>query len=171
MLLSGKYMWGQAGVRVIVPLRLAGGAEVLVDVGWVPQDQAEAILASEAAISGPRAYRGQARAYAETPSPRGEFPVEGRKWRAISPFAMGGFPSWVVTEGEGIAADADIPDREPPIGGWRTEPNQRPHGEYAFTWFGLASTLALVWLTSAFRREEDAAAIGDGALADRPEAR
>lgn len=163
MLLSGKYMWGQPGERVIVPLRLEGGGEVLVDVGWVPLDEGEAIIAKEAAIPAPRTYSGQARTYKEDAAPRGEFPLDGRKWRALSPVAMGGFPAWVVTEGEGLSADAEIPDREPPIGGWRTEPNQRPHGEYAFTWFGLASTLLLVWATSAFRR------VGD--VAGSPEAR
>ena len=64
------------------------------------------------------------------------------------------FPDYVIVEGEGIAAEAEIPDRVPPIGGWRTTLPERPHGQYALTWFSLAATLVGVWASVSVRREQ-----------------
>ncbi|MDP2304514.1 MAG: SURF1 family protein [Pseudomonadota bacterium] len=162
VLLAGKYMWGDVGYQVIVPVR---GAEagptstVLVNVGWVPADEVELILARERAVAGVQVYEGLARAYPEDPSAKGSFPVEGgfqRHWRAISPKAMAGgglVPSFVVFEGEGLETDAPITDRVPPIGGWRMEAPERPHFQYAVTWYSLMLTLLLVWLSASVQRD------------------
>jgi cytochrome oxidase assembly protein ShyY1 len=161
VLQAGKYMWGQIGYQLIVPVHGSGGT-VLVDVGWVPADEVELVVSKERAVPGERTYEGLVRVVAEDPDARGAFAPEGgyqRRWRALSPHAMApgvDVPSFVLVDGEGIDADADIPDRELPVSGWRTEPQQRPHGEYAFTWFSLMITLVLVWISASFRKEEDA---------------
>ncbi|MDP2316006.1 MAG: SURF1 family protein [Pseudomonadota bacterium] len=161
VLLSGKYMWGDAGYQLIVPVH-ADGAVVLVNTGWVPADEAELIVARERTVAGPRTYAGLARAFPEDPEAKGSFALEDgfqRKWRAISPRAMAAgedVPPFLLYEGEGLAPDAPIPDREPPIGGWRTEAPERPHAQYAFTWFSLMLTLALVWLSASMERQADA---------------
>jgi cytochrome oxidase assembly protein ShyY1 len=158
VLLAGKYMWGQIGYQLVVPVHGAGGV-VMVDVGWVPADEVEPIVARERGEPSPRAYEGLLRAEPEVPDAAGTFAPEGgyqRRWRAMSPRAMAqgaDVPAYVLFDGEGISGDADIPDRVPPIGGWRTEPVQRPHGEYAFTWFSLMTTLILVWGSASFRRD------------------
>ena len=162
LLLAGKYMWGEVGYQLLVPVRGAGGA-VLVNAGWVPADEVEPTLARERAVVGERSYEGLARVFSEDASAAGTFPLEDgyqRRWRGISPKAMAGgveVPAFVVYEGEGIAADAEIPDREPPIGGWRTEAPERPHGQYAFTWISLMFTLVLVWASASTQRIEPAA--------------
>lgn len=144
----GRYMWSQQGLQVLVPVSPAPGRWVWVDVGWVPEDEADAILAREAAAGTTRTYSGIARPYAETPD--AAVPGAAGRWRAVSPGALSASvgidaPGWLVIDGEGLADDADIPDRVPPVSGWRTSPVQRPHGEYAFTWFALGVTLLLVW--------------------------
>ena len=149
----GRYMWTQPGVQLLVPLTIEGG-HVLVDVGWVPEDEADAIIQRERAAGKERTYSGIARPFTDDPDAalQGGEPGE---WRAVSPPAIGRelgitLPDWVVVDGEGLGADADIPDRVPPISGWRMVPVQRPHGEYAFTWFGLGMSLCLVWLSMSF---------------------
>jgi surfeit locus 1 family protein len=158
-LLAGKYMWSKPGYQLLVPVRTVAGANVVVNLGWIPADEVELILPNERAIPTPRTFEGIARVYPEDPDARGTFGEDdgyARRWRALSPRAMGAqagvdVPGWIVVEGKGLGPDEDIPDRTPPIGGWRTEAPTRPHGEYAFTWFSLATTLFAVWLSSAFR--------------------
>ena len=157
VLLAGKYMWGEVGYQLLVPVRAAGGA-VLVNTGWVPADEVAPILARERALTGERTYEGLARVFEEDPAASGTFPLEDgyqRHWRSISPKAMAPgaeVPGFVLYDGEGIAADAPIPDREPPIGGWRTEAPERPHGQYAFTWISLMFTLIMVWASASTQR-------------------
>lgn len=159
-LLSGKYMFGgQPGYQVLVPVRHAAGA-VLVNVGWVPSDEVDLVLAKERGEGSPRTYEGLARVYEEAPEPAGTFPLEEgyqRRWRAVSPKAMGAaagldVPAFVLVEGEGIPLDADIPDRVPPVGGWRAEPLVLPHEQYAITWYSLSLTLFVIWFSASFRR-------------------
>ena len=138
-------------------LTTQSGAHVLVDVGWVPEDEAEAIIARERAAGLTRTYSGIARPFLDDPDASLDGGAVG-SWRALSPPAIGRLlgitvPNWVVIDGEGLAEDADIPDRVPPISGWRTTPVQRPHGEYAFTWFGLGMSLLLVWLSMSMNRQ------------------
>lgn len=162
VLLGGKYMWGVVGYQLIVPVRAAGGS-VLVNTGWVPADEVELILARERSGAGALAYEGLARVYAEEPTAKGAFPPANapepgfqRHWRAISPQAMAAgteVAQFVVFEGEGLAPDAAIADRVPPIGGWRTEAPERPHVQYAVTWFSLMLTLLLVWMSASVQRD------------------
>lgn len=168
LLILGKYMWMYIGYQVIVPVRLDGGGTVLVDVGWVPKDEWDLILARERAQGAERRYEGLAR----VPEP-GEgmaraagAPAEGfvREWRRVDPAEMGralGEPvaPWILVDGPGLGADDPISDRDPPIAGWRMVPHAIAHGQYAFTWYSLAATLLLVWGSASFRRE-DAPGVG-----------
>jgi surfeit locus 1 family protein len=164
LVLPSRFMWMQPGQQWIVPVRPEGGAGriVLVNVGWVPDDEAEPILARERAMASPRTYEGLARIPEPFPAARAEgadpagYP---RRWRGVAPGQMGealgmDLAPFVVVEGEGIAETAEIPDRAPPVGGWRTTLPERPHGQYALTWFCLAATLVGVWLSLSVRREE-----------------
>ena len=160
----GRYMWTQPGMQLVVPVATAGGGRVLVDIGWVPDEDADAIIERERAAGPTRTWAGIARPFSDDPEaalaggPTGE-------WRAVSPPAIGrllgsSFPTWVVIDGAGLGPDENIPDRVPPVSGWRTVPVQRPHGEYAFTWFGLGMSLVLVWLSLSFSRTAAADARG-----------
>jgi surfeit locus 1 family protein len=162
MVLPSRYMWMQPGQQWILPVELSGGGFVLVNVGWVPDDESEPILARERAVPSPRTYAGLARVPPPAPQARAEgtdpagYP---RRWRAVAPAAMGealgmAFPPFVLGDGEGLAEAAEVKDREPPIGGWRTTLPERPHGQYALTWFSLAATLVGVWASVSVRREQ-----------------
>lgn len=165
MLVAGKYMWMQAGYRVILPVHVSGAAPdlgwVLVDVGWIPADEAELILSNEQNQSGERTYTGLVRTFEEKPDAAGLFEKEQgyqRRWKDYSPLTMGSavgktVPNWILTDGEGVAAGADIPDRVPPVSGWVAEPELLPHGQYAFTWFSLAFTLLAVWGSYSMQRK------------------
>ncbi len=166
MILPNRYMWSYPGMNWVVPVRVEGSERVvLVDVGWVPNDEAEAVLAQERARVGARTYTGLARvasAQEDVAAARivgGESSGTPTRWVRVAPKvmaqALGVAPQpFYVVEGEGLAEEAEIADRAPPIGGWRTTPPERPHGQYAFTWYALGVTLVCVWLSSSFRREE-----------------
>ena len=152
----GRYMWSQPGMQLLLPLRLKSGIVVLVDIGWVPEDDADAILEREAKSGSTRTFTGMARPFSNEPDARLSDDAMGRpRWRSIAPAAMGEaigvpVPNWVVIDGQGLTEDEDIPDRVPPVSGWRLAPVERPHGEYAFTWFSLGMTLLMVWLSLSF---------------------
>ena len=156
----GRYMWSQPGMQLLLPLRLQSGQSVLVDIGWVPEDEADAIIQREAQNLGARTFAGIARPYADAPDARLTDDAAGHaRWRSVAPGAMGEasgvtFPPWVVIDGQGLTDEQAIPDRVPPVSGWRLSPVQRPHGEYAFTWFSLGMTLLLVWLSLSFSRRD-----------------
>lgn len=152
----GRYMWTQPGMQLLVPVTTASGSRVLVDVGWVPDEDADAIIERERAAGATRTWSGIARPFTDDPDAPLAVAREG-EWRAVSPPAIGRllgctFPTWVVVDGAGLAPDENIPDRVPPVSGWRTVPVQRPHGEYAFTWFSLGMSLVLVWASLSFSR-------------------
>lgn len=164
LLLEGQYMWYQPGVKLILPVETRGGEHLLVNLGWVPREDVEAIIARDRRDIGERTWVGLAKVIESPPGARGSFPEEqgyARRWRAISPGQMGealgrSFAPWIVVDGVGIEGGADIPDRVPPISGWVREPESRPHGEYAFTWYSLACTLTVVWFSASVRRAESA---------------
>jgi cytochrome oxidase assembly protein ShyY1 len=159
LLVTGRVEGGRVGNRAIVPVATARGGHVLVDVGWIPSEGADAVITRERAVPGERTWSGLSRVYAEDPAATGGYAPEGgyqRRWRAVSPAAMGAavdaaVPGFVVIAGEGIAEGAENPDTEPPIAGWPAAPEQRPHGQYAITWFGCAAALAAVWFRSSVR--------------------
>ena len=175
MILPNRYLWNYPGMNWVVPVQVEGSDRVvLVDVGWVPSDEAEAVLARERARPGLRVVEGLARvAPASDDTVSSRIVVEGSgapatgsaptRWARVAPSTMaasvGVAPqSFYVVEGAGLAEDEDIADRDPPIGGWRTTPPERPHAQYAFTWYALGLTLAAVWLSASFRREESVVA-------------
>lgn len=162
-LIAGKYMWGNLGYRLVVPVVCAsdpgGGAVRLVDLGWLPISMLDQVLREQRAIPGPRRFEGLARA-AVAPKQRGNFGLEEgyqRRWAGVEPARMAEIlgvtlPGWVLLEGEGVASGAAIPDQVPPVGGWLAEPEQIPHLHYAVTWFSMAVLVAVLGLTLCFER-------------------
>jgi cytochrome oxidase assembly protein ShyY1 len=161
LLLAGKYLFGQPGYQLIVPLHHAGGCS-LVDMGWIPDDEAEQILKNERALPSERRFSGLVRRLPSEPEASGSFPLENgyqRRWARYAPEAMataaGCLPAqdWLLIEGEGLAEQDPIKDRIPPIGGWRAVPQQIPHREYAITWGSLAILIVILWCTLSFHRK------------------
>jgi cytochrome oxidase assembly protein ShyY1 len=159
-LIAGKYMWGNLGYRLLVPMLCAGtGQERLVDLGWLPVSMLDQVLREQQAIPAPRRLEGIARVPMKAKQP-GSFQVEDgyqRRWAAAEPEAMGAIlgmrlPEWVMIEGPGLKGKDPILDREPPVGGWLAEPVVIPHLHYAITWFSMAALVTVLGLTLCFER-------------------
>lgn len=136
----GRTYQGVPGVALITPLRLADGAAVLLDRGWV---------------SSPDAYHVDARAYREPdtvevvglgkPAPRGRGDVDPAKLRDSLPYPV---LSFVIQ----LLPSPTAPDRGLPPGLLRwpaPELTDGPHLWYAIQWFSFAvivivGSLALV---------------------------
>lgn len=126
---------GRAGYEIITPLVRAQGAPVLVNRGWVPLDDRSA------------------------PGP--DRPVT---WRGVA--RMPGSAGWVhipdLVAAAGIGAALPVvvevlPGQEPPGAPAGIEPRAdlpNNHFQYALTWFGLAATLAVIYVLSQRRPRE-----------------
>jgi surfeit locus 1 family protein len=137
--------------RVLTPLRLTNGATVLVDRGIVPLDLRDPTRRAAGQIEGEVQVTGLMRA----PEPRNFFTPADRPDRR----------EWYSRDPEAVAKAIDLAraapfsiDLEAPAapGGWpragatiRDIPND--HLSYALTWFGLAATLAGVFVAYAWR--------------------
>lgn len=153
-LVVGRWDRNRPGYGLVVPVAQEGDDPwIVVDLGWVPADGVEPVLAAERARAAPRTWEGLVRSTSEDASAAEGLPAEAdgtrRYWRKVSPREM--FPdravsALVLQEGVGLAEEEPSPDREPPIGGWPAQPHHRPHGEYAATWFGIAAALILFWV-------------------------
>ncbi|MCB9960014.1 MAG: SURF1 family protein [Rhodospirillaceae bacterium] len=143
---------GAVGAHVVAPLVREGGSDVLVVLGWVPQDW----QIPEGATAG--AAEGMAvsvAGIAQLPDPPGLFtpdnvPTAGQ-WYFVDTAAMAAAmglddaaPVILVATTPVLAADGP-PFPEPP--GLELTDN---HLQYALTWFGLATVLAA--LTVVFHR-------------------
>ncbi|MGE3856162.1 MAG: SURF1 family protein [Dehalococcoidia bacterium] len=144
MILANRARYGVKGENVVQPLVVAPGRAVLVDRGWYPAAERDAVLAQLAA-QGPEArVRGLAR-YVE--GLRASRTTAGT-WTGIAPAAMSeGRPydlaPWFVIEGEVLEANAGIP-RTYPAQGFVPYASPVPHMEYALTWFGIAAALVVI---------------------------
>jgi surfeit locus 1 family protein len=143
---------------VLTPLRLASGAVVLVERGWIPRDLRD-------------------RARRASGNPAGEVAVEG-----ILRLAPEGRPGWFVPDNDpaknewyfldlaAMARAAGVPDALPfyveagpapnpggyPLGGQANTELRNEHLQYAITWYCLAAALAVIYLLL-LRRERDTA--------------
>jgi surfeit locus 1 family protein len=138
--LSGKAQIG-AGVRVISVLQTTDGRRILVDRGFLPDDEKhKALTATDAEITGNLMWPRDANAYTPPPDPKTGL------WFARDAVAMAAL---LQTEPTFIVANTPTGDGIEAIGvDTSTIPND--HWGYAITWFSLAlvwavMTVALLW--------------------------
>jgi len=147
---------GAPGFHVITPLHLADGSIVLINRGFVPNDlkdparRSTGQLASEVSITGLVRHGDEQGMFIPANDPARNIWY----WRDLS--AMAG----AAADGEASRVHRFIVDAEAvpaSPGGWPrggvtrlTLPNR--HLEYALTWYGLAATLAAVFLAYAVTR-------------------
>jgi surfeit locus 1 family protein len=150
---------GRAGWRIVTPLATGGGAIVLVDRGFVPNELKAPAARREGQVEGEVAIVGLARA----PEVRGLFTPDNDAaanswfWRDLD--AMGRsvlgpderqrlVPFFVEAEA------APVPGGWPQGGVTRLDlPNR--HLEYALTWYGLAAALAAVFTVFVLSRRRE----------------
>lgn len=149
------------GFWVFAPVRLADGAVVLINRGFVPTDRKDPATRSQGAEAGASAGPVEIVGYMRFPESRGPFApaddVKANVFFARDPRAMAAVHGWTVDAPFYI--DQELP--EPPGGlpkPGRIEvklPNN--HWQYAITWYGLALALIGVygaWLAARLRRRD-----------------
>ena len=147
--LDNRVMQGRAGYHVVTPMRLADGAIVLVNRGWIarapsyPQPPQVAVPAGRVDVAG----------IAVLPSSRflelGPQTVSGSVWQNLTIARYQAttrarvLPVVVLADaaGEGLVAVHETPDA-----------GVAKHREYALTWFSLAATTLVLWLALNLKR-------------------
>ena len=143
MILANRARFGVKGENAVQPLVIAPGEAVLVDRGWYPVAQRDAVIAR---------LRGERTAGASGLARS----VEGLRasqtaagtWTALAPDDMAaGLPyrvaPWYLVEGPLLSGKAPPPSGYP-VPGFLPYSSTTPHVEYALTWFGLAAALAVI---------------------------
>ncbi|WP_042701323.1 SURF1 family protein [Azospirillum sp. B506] len=163
LLLIARPHQGQVGYEVLTPFQRADGAGVvLVNRGFVPMDRRDPSTRATARVEGDTSVKGIVR----VPQPPGVFqpgngtPAPGSAWMRVDPPAMAaalgmGDVAPVMVEmlpgqGGGLpgAPRGTLAGIEP-----RVElPNN--HLQYALTWYGLAVTLAGIYVLSQRKRAD-----------------
>jgi surfeit locus 1 family protein len=149
--LYGRTYDGKAGVHLIVPLLRDDGPAVLVDRGFVPFEQGNALAHYDAA-DGPTEVEGIVR----LPEPGGWFTPNSAPganiWYAVDPVAMGAtagaalLPVYVaVRPGGGTGWPAGT-------GGTEAAGIRNEHLNYAIFWYAMAVALTVIYVLSSRSR-------------------
>jgi len=144
--------FGGPGYLVLTPLRLADGAYVIVNRGFVPQDQRNRFVAPAEQAPGKVAVTGLMRSSESrtwfTPS---DDPAHGQ-WFTRDSAAIAGALKLDRAAPFTIDADATGALGDLPQGGETILAFPNNHLSYAFTWFGMALALAGVFCAFAVTR-------------------
>jgi len=146
----GKF--GGPGYLVLTPLRLADGAIVIVNRGFIPQQQRDLFAAPAQAVSDSVEVTGLMR----SSEPRNWFtpaddPARGQ-WFTRDPIAIAAALKLERAAPFTIDADATGSPGDLPQGGETILAFPNNHLGYAFTWFGLALALVGVFVAYAATR-------------------
>ncbi len=142
----------QPGYWVMVPLRLADGARVLVNRGFIPLDRKDPSTraggAADANVEITGLVRaGEQRSYFTPP----DNPSKG-EWFTRDPLAIAAALKLERAAPFSIDEDARVAAAGQPAGAATVIDIPNNHLSYAVTWFGLAATLAGVFAAFVFRR-------------------
>lgn len=142
---------GRSGLHVLTPLRLAGGATILVNRGWIPGNRRDPASRASGQIAGLVTVQGILRSKLR----RG----------AWTPDYDSGAGQWFWYDIEGIAkaqglelaaavvqADAQANPGGLPIGGVAQPALRNDHLQYALTWFSLAAVLLVIFVLAHRRK-------------------
>jgi len=164
MTIVSRVREARLGEELVEPLILADGTAVLVDRGWYPLEERDAVRAallaeSSGTVDGlARLDEGQARQNRE--GDWSGFDVAGMA--ATLPYEVA---PWAVVAGEesGGATSAAGPF---PLTGWERYGTQIPHVQYALTWWGLAAAfIAMAVVRARTRATSSAGARSDATSA------
>jgi len=151
---------GRAGYQVITPLRMADGATVLVNRGFIPQDRKPPESRSAGELSGDVTVTGLLR-----------LPPLGKPhW-----FIPANSPErnyWLYVDIPAMAAAAHVPNVLPfyvdadatpnpgglPLGGQTLLELPNDHLQYAITWYALAAALVVIYIIFIRRHRREEAA-------------
>ncbi len=159
VLLDNRVRGGQPGYHVITPLRLAGGeTRLLVNRGWVPWGSDRGVLPEIDVPQGLVEVRGRLHVPSQRGFTLGEDEPLGRqrpaRWQRLDLSRYGAaVPHPVQPVVMELAADAApggfVREWTDGDDGWVAR-----HRGYAFQWFALAATLAVIFVMLGMRRSE-----------------
>ncbi|HEX7089651.1 MAG TPA: SURF1 family protein [Longimicrobiales bacterium] len=153
IVLRGRALNGAPGVHVLTPLRLPGGAAVLVNRGWVPSPDAATIELATIPPPAAGALRGLALPYPADGEAVAEDGGFRRTWARLDlaalrhqfPYALAAFYVQALPADTGDAATVPRPLAPPEL-------DDGPHLSYAVQWFAFATIALVGWTTLALRR-------------------
>ncbi len=156
ILIDNRVLNGAAGYHVLTPLRIAGSPfAILVNRGWV------AVGYSREELPAPPTPAGRVRLEGMAVDPRtrffelGDATPQGRVWQNLD-FARYAQTSALRLQPVVLQQTSDTADglqREWP----RPDTGVDTHVSYAFQWYSLATTLAVLWLVMNVRRDRGGA--------------
>lgn len=151
---------GHAGYHVITPLRLADGAVLLVDRGFIPEDRKAPVSRAEGELQGTVTVTGLIR-LAPAAKPAWFLPdnsVERNYWIWVDIPAMAKAARLDRVLPFYIDADATPNPGGLPIGGQTRLELPNNHLQYAITWYALAAALAVIYILFIRRRRAEGGA-------------
>jgi surfeit locus 1 family protein len=158
IVLPGRMYRGAPGANVLIPVRMAGGTSILVDIGWVPAADGATVDFDALALDEP--VTGMAVAM---PFP-GEEPG-ARRPPAGTDLGAGGFRRvWYAVDAAAIRRQVHyelgsvllqlVPDTDAPAYPVRRPPPELdpgPHLGYAIQWFSFATIALVGWMAMVVR--------------------
>jgi surfeit locus 1 family protein len=158
--IANRTRYGQRGEEIVVPLRPAGGGPaVLVNRGWYPAAEREAVVAiltdEDAGLDGLIRVGRSLRA---TQGPDGSWTrFDVASIAELLPYEV---VTWRATAGTLVEHLPRSAPPERPVTLYEGYENTTPHMEYALTWFGLAAAMLVtagvrVWRGGAASRPEE----------------
>ena len=145
---------GTPGLHVITPLRLANGAAVLVNRGWIPNQRRDPASRPGGQVSGVVTVNGILRAEFERGFWTPEHDAKAQLWFWYDVAGMArarGLDLPPVV----ILADARIYPGGLPVGGGAQASVRNDHLQYAITWFLLAAVGAVIFGLAHRRKDGD----------------
>ncbi|MDA1098088.1 MAG: SURF1 family protein [Proteobacteria bacterium] len=144
---------GRAGLHVLTPLRLADGATILINRGWIPKDRRDPASRASGQVPGPVTIRGILRSRLAQGAWTPDYDSHADLWFwydvAGIAKARGLELMTAVVQADGAANPGGLP-----IGGVAQPMLHNDHLQYAITWFSLAGILIVIFLL-AHRRGRD----------------
>lgn len=152
---------GHAGYHVITPLRLADGAVLLVDRGFIPENRKKPASRAQGELAGTVTVTGLVR-LAPSAKPAWFLPdnsVERNYWIWVDIPAMAKAARLERVLPFYIDADATPNPGGLPIGGQTRLELPNNHLQYAITWYALAAALVVIYIIFARRRRAEGGAL------------
>lgn len=147
---------GRPGYDLFTPLVTRGGATIIINRGWVPEDLKEQASRPTTIRSGEVEITGVLRKSWEKEKFAPENDLEKNLWFYGDLEAMAGhqqlsdvFPMFLYADRSPVAGDY-------PVGGRTRVKLVNNHLDYAMTWYGLAIVLFIIYLIFNIRRDENA---------------
>ncbi|MBT3372739.1 MAG: SURF1 family protein [Rhodospirillaceae bacterium] len=145
---------GQSGLHVLTPLRLANGATILINRGWVPNDRRDPSSRAEGQPRGEVAVQGVLRSHLKqgTWTPDYDAKADLWFWYDIDGIATS---RGLNLRGGVVQADGRANPGGLPIGGVAQPALVNNHLQYAITWFSLSAVLLAVFLLANRGKREE----------------